>query len=172
MKKKHIVSWSLLLISLLLVGCEDTPTTISPTTISVSNPSFARGIKNNDHFAMTDRFSGSKANGDGKAKVKDGKLNLNIRANDLEANHPYEVHLLVGPPDDPELNLAELTVHVFPVTSGSNGKLRFNIARFDLGLGPGPHLYRLDYVIVHDDEFPPFPTNLVLACLPASLFTI
>ena len=175
MKKTHILSWSLLPISLLLVSCEDTPTTISPTTISVSNPSFARGVKNNDHFDMNDRFSGSGATGDGKAKVKDGKLNLNIRANDLVANHPYEVHVIVGPEGNPDLDLPNLIgVHIFPVTSNKRGGLRFNV-NFDLGLDPGQ--YRLDYLVLHDlaahdHDQDTFPTFLVLACQPASFVTI
>ena len=83
--------------------------------------------------------------------------------------------MIVGPPDVPEGALVlppDADLHVFPVTADKHGKLRFHIARLDLGLGPGPHVYRLDYVVVHDHPTVDFPGNLVLACEPASFFTI
>ncbi len=167
MKTTHILSLSLLPISLLLVSCQDTPTSLSPLDV----PCFARST-NIDAFDMNDDFSGSGAKGSGTAMVKDGQLNLTIHARDLEANHPYEVHVLVGPPDDPELNLADLTAHIVPVSSDKHGKLRFKIVGFDLGLEPGSGSYRLDYVVVHDHPMGPFPDFLVLACDPASFVTI
>ncbi len=168
MKTTHILSLSLLPVSLLLVSCgQDTPTSLSPSDV----PSFARST-NIDAFDMNDRFSGSGAKGNGTAKVTDGQLNLTIHARKLIANHPYEVHLLVGPPNDPDLNLAELTAHIFPVTSDKHGKLRFKIVGFNLGLEPGSGSYRLDYVVVHDHPMGDFPTFLVLACQPASFVTI
>ena len=119
---------------------------------------------------MNDRFSGLGARGNGTAKVTDGQINLTIRAHDLIANHPYEVHLLVGPSGDPDLNLAELTAHVLPVISDKHGKLTLKIVGFDLDLEPGS--YRLDYVVVHDHPTTDFPGNWVLACQPASFVTI
>ena len=180
MKKAHILSWSLLPISLLLVSCgQDTPTTISTS----DDPSFMRtlaagGPTNIDAFDMNDRFSDSGAKGSGTARVKDGQLTLTIHARDLEADHPYEVHVIVGPEGREELvdDLADLIgVHIFSVTSDKNGKFEFKMD-FDLGLDPGQ--YRLDYLVLHDleahahegkDEFPDF---LVLACAPASFVTI
>ena len=118
---------------------------------------------------MVDSFSGSGAKGNGKAKVTAGQLNLTIHARNLIANHPYEVHLLVGPPNDPDLNLAELTAHIFPVNSDKHGKFKFKIVGFNLGLAKGSGSYRLDYVVLHDlavhaHEKNTFPTFLVLAC--------
>ena len=169
MKKTHILSLSLLPI-LLLVSCQDTP-----TTISVSNASFLK-IKNDDRFDMNDRFSGSGATGDGHAKVKRDQMNLTINARDLIANHPYEVHVIVGPEGNPDLDLPNLIgVHIFPVTSDKKGKFKFKIKGFDLDLDPGQ--YRLDYLVLHDlaahnHDKDTFPTFLVLACLPASFFTL
>ena len=170
MKTTHILPLSLLPISLLLVSCgQDTPTSLSPSDV----PSLARST-NIDAFDMNDRlsFPRSGAKGNGTAKVTDGQLNLTIHARDLIANHPYEVHLLVGPPNDPDLNLAELTAHIFPVSSDKHGKLRFKIVGFNLGLEPGSGSYRLDYVVVHDHPMGDFPEFLVLACAPASFVTI
>ena len=173
MKKTHIMSLSLLPISLLLVSCEqDTPTTIS--TISVSNPSFSI-IENKDRFDMNDRFSGSGATGEGRAEVEDFELELRIRANDLEANHPYEVHVIVGPEGNPDLDLANLSaVFIFPVTSDEDGEFRF---RKDIDLVLDPGQYRFDYLVLHDlaahgHDQDTFPTFLVLACQPASFFTL
>ncbi len=170
MKTPRILSLSLLPISLLLVSCgQDTSTPLSPSDV----PSLARST-NIDAFDMTDGFSSprSGAKGNGTAMVTDGQLNLTIHARNLIANHPYEVHLLVGPPNDPDLNLAELTAHIFPVASDKNGKFEFKIVGFDLGLEPGSGSYRLDYVVVHDHPMGPFPDFLVLACDPASFVTI
>ena len=171
MKTRHILSLSLLPISLLLIGCEqDTPTTIS--TSSVSSPSFSGSseVENKDRFDMNDRFSGSGANGSGRAEEEDGELELRLDINDLIADHPYEVHVIVGPEGNPDLDLDNLTaVHVFPVTADEDGELRFNV-EFDLNLDPGQ--YRLDYVVVHDHPTVDFPGNLVLACAPASFVTI
>ena len=178
MKTRHILSLSLLPISLLLVSCQDTPTTISTSAPSFARTSAAGGPTNIDAFDMNDRFSGSGAKGNGFVKVTDGQLNLTIHARDLEADHPYEVHVIVGPEGNPDLDLPNLIgVHIFPgVTSDKNGKFKFKIVGFDLGLDPGQ--YRLDYLVLHDldahahegkDEFPDF---LVLACAPASFVTI
>ncbi len=52
-------------------------------------------------------------------------------------------------------------VHIFPVTSDKNGKFKFRIVGFDLGLDPGQ--YRVDYVV---------NATFVLACEPASCVTI
>ncbi len=168
----------------LVVGCEDVPLapdTDTPTAISallsVSNSSSSE-IENKDRFDMNDRFSGSGATGEGRAEVDDGELELRIRANDLEANHPYEVHVIVGPEGNPDLveDLMDLIgVHIFPVTSDKNGKFTFKIVGFDLDLAPGQ--YRLDYLVLHDlaahdHDQDTFPTFLVLACQPASFFTI
>ena len=180
MKKAHIVSWSLLPISLLLVSCgQDTPTTISTS----DDPSFMRtlaagGPSNIDGFDMNDRFSGSGAKGSGTVRVTDGQMTLTIHARDLEANHPYEVHVIVGPEGNPDLveDLADLIgVHIFPVSSDKNGKFEFKEVGFDLGLDPGQ--YRLDYLVLHDlaahdHDQDTFPTFLVLACAPASFVTI
>ncbi len=131
--------------------------------------------ENKDRFDMNDRFSGSGAKGNGTAKVKDGQINLTIHGRDLIANHPYEVHLIVGPEGNPDLDLDNLTaVHVFPVTSNKLGSFPFKV-RFDLGLAPGQ--YRLDYLVLHDlaahdHDQDTFPTFLVLACAPASFVTI
>ena len=178
MKTRHILSLSLLPISLLLVSCQDTP-----TTISTSAPSFARtvpangGPTNIDSFDMNDRFSGSGAKGNGTAKVTGSELNLTIHARHLEANHPYEVHVIVGPPNA-EFDVAQVTdVFKFPVTSDKNGKFEFKESGIDLLQDPG--LYRLDYVVVHDFaahghdmDTKTFPTSLILACAPASFVTI
>jgi len=163
------------LVLVLVSACGEGTTAVSPTD---SAPAFA---KDTDHFDMVDDFSGSGASGDGNATVQQGHLNLNIRANDLIPDHAYEVHVIVGPPDVMDLVLPPANLHVFSVTADKNGKVRFNIARLDLGIAPGPQaVYRLDYVIVHDlgaahthtaDETNLF-TSLVLACLPASFFTI
>ncbi len=180
MKKAHILSWSLLPISLLLVSCgQDTPTTISTSDDpSLMRTRAAGGPTNIDAFDMNDRFSTSGAKGSGTAKVKDGELNLTIHARDLEADHPYEVHVIVGPEGREELvdDLADLIgVHIFSVTSDKNGKFEFKELDFDLGLDPGQ--YRLDYLVLHDlaahdHDQDTFPTFLVLACAPASFVTI
>ena len=171
MKKTQILSLGLLPISLLLVSCQDTPTTISTSVPSFARMAGAGGPTNIDAFDMNDRFSGSGAKGSGTARVTDGQINLTIHARDLEANHPYEVHLIVGPEGNPMLDLDNLTdVHVFPVSSDRRGRLEFKIVGFDLGLDPGQ--YRLDYVVVHDHPTVDFPGNLVLACAPASFVTI
>ncbi len=157
-------------------GCQDTN-----TTGPLAGPSFHEGgdggdeIENKDRFDMNDRFSGSGATGDGRAEVEDGELELRIRANDLVANHPYEVHVIVGPEGKEELDLANLSaVFIFPVTSDEDGEFRFR-EEFDLGLDPGQ--YRLDYLVLHDlaahdHDQDTFPTFLVLACEPASFFTL
>ncbi len=167
MKTAHILSLSLLPISLLLVSCgQDAPTSISPSDV----PSLARST-NIDAFDMNGRFSGSGANGNGTAKVTDGQINLTIHGRDLEVNHPYEVHLIVGPEGNPDLDVDNLTaVHVFPVTSDKNGKLKFDIKGFDLGLDPGN--YRLDFLVLHPGIGAPEPTDFLLACQPAPLITI
>ena len=179
MKTRHILSLSLLPISLLLVSCQDTPTTISTSAPSFARTSAAGGPTNIDAFDMNDRFSDSGAKGSGTARVKDGQMTLTIHARDLEANHPYEVHVIVGPEGRRELvdDLSDLIgVHIFPVTSDKNGKFKFKEVGFALDLAPGS--YRLDYLVLHDldahahegkDEFPDF---LVLACAPASFVTI
>ncbi len=151
------------LVLVLVSACGEGTTAVSPTD---SAPAFA---KNTDHFDMNDRFSGSGANGDGNATLQQGQLNLNIRANDLIAGHPYEVHVIVGP-EGGSFDPANSDIYVFPVTADKNGKVRFNVAQLDLGLDPG--LYRLDYVVVHDHPTVDFPDNLVLACEPASFFTV
>ena len=178
MKTRHILSLSLLPISLLLVSCQDTPTTISTSAPSFARTSAAGGPTNIDAFDMNDRASGSGAKVSGTARVKDGQMTLTIHARELEANHHYEVHVIVGPEGNPDLveDLADLIdVHIFSVTSDKNGKFEFKMD-FDLGLDPGR--YRLDYLVLHDlaahahegkDEFPDF---LVLACAPASFVTI
>ncbi len=178
--KAHIRSWSLLPISLLLVSCgQDTPTTISVSDDpSLMRTSAAGGPTNIDAFDMNDRFSDSGAKGSGTVRVTDGLMNLTIHARDLEANHPYEVHVIVGPEGNPDLveDLADLIgVHIFPVSSDKNGKFEFKEVGFDLGLDPGQ--YRLDYLVLHDlaahdHDQDTFPTFLVLACAPASFVTI
>jgi len=140
------------------------------------------GPTNIDAFDMNDFFSGSGAKGSGTVRVTDGQMTLTIHARDLEANHPYEVHVIVGPEGNPDLveDLADLIgVHIFPVTSDGRGKFEFKIVGFDLGLESDSGSYRLDYVVVHDlvahdhtDEQENFPTFLVLACAPASFVTI
>ena len=148
------------------LACE--PVLEPEVSVAVSSLAFSE-IENDDRFDMNDRFSGSGANGRGRAEEEDGELELRLDINDLIADHPYEVHVIVGPQNIP-IDLDDLIdVHVFPVTADEDGKLRFEV-EFDLGLDPGE--YRLDYVVVHDDEFPPFPENLVVACEPASFFTI
>ena len=125
---------------------------------------------------MNDRFSGSGAAGNGFVKVTDSQMDLTIHARRLEADHPYEVHVIVGPEGNPDLDLPNLIgVHIFPVTSDKNGKFNFRIRDFDLNLDPGQ--YRLDYLVLHDlaahdHDQDTFPTFLVLACQPASFVTI
>ncbi len=180
MKTTHILSLSLLPLSLLLVSCgQDTPTAISasddPSSMRMAG---AGGPTNIDAYDMNDRFSDSGAKGSGTAMVTDGQINLTIHGRDLIANHPYEVHLIVGPEGNPDLveDLADLIgVHIFPVSSDKNGKFEFKEVGFDLGLDPGQ--YRLDYLVLHDlgahdHDQDTFPTFLVLACAPASFVTI
>jgi len=170
MKKMHILLLGALPILLLFVTCaQDTPSSVSPSAVQ-TDITLAKN-SNIDAFDMNDSFSGSGANGNGTAMVTNGQINLTIHGRDLEVDHPYEVHLIVGPEGNPDLDLDNLTdVHVFPVVSDKNGKLRFKIVGFDLGLDPGQ--YRLDYVLVHDHPTVDFPGNLVLACAPESFVTI
>ena len=180
MKTTHILSLSLLPVSLLLVSCgQDTPTSLSPSDVpSLARMAGAGGPTNIDAFDMNDRFSGSGAKGNGFVKVTDGQLNLTIHARNLEAHHPYEVHVIVGPEGNPDLvdDLSDLIgVHIFPVTSDKNGKFKFKEVGFALDLAPGS--YRLDYLVLHDlaahdHDQDTFPTFLVLACEPASFVTI
>ena len=175
MKKMHILLLGALPILLLFVTCaQDTPTLVNPSAVQ-TDISLAKNT-NINAFDMVDDFSGSGASGNGFDKVIDGQLDLTIHGSGLAANHTYQLHLLVGPPNDPELNLDQLTVHIFSLTSDKNGKIRFKTVGFDLELDPGSGSYRLDYVVVDDPghAHPPasFPTNLLLACDPFSFVTI
>ena len=173
MKTYHILLGALLPISLLLVSCEiGTPTTVDTISV-VANPSFHQAdeeeIENEDSFDMNDRLSGSGASGDGEAKLEDGELELELEIEDLIAGHPYEVHVIVGP-EGGDFDPANSTIHVFPVTADEDGELRFKV-EFDLGLDPG--FYRLDYVVIDPAaDLSNFPDFLLVACLPASFFTI
>jgi len=171
MKKMHILLLGLLPILLLFVTCaQDTPTSVSPsagqTDITLAKNS------NIDAFDMVDAFYGSGASGNGFVKVRNGQMDLTLHGRDLIANHPYEVHVLVGPPNVPGLTIPPADLFIFPVTADKNGKLSFKIVGWNLGIAPGPNSYRLDYVVVHDHPTTLFPTNLVLACRPASFVTI
>ena len=171
MKKMHILLLGLLPILLLFVTCaQDTPTSVSPSAVQ-TDITLAKN-SNIDAFDMVDAFSGSGASGNGFVKVRNGQMNLTLHGRDLIANHPYEVHVLVGPPNVPGLTIPPADLFIFPVTADKNGKLTFKIVGFDLGLEPGSGLYRLDYVVVHDHPVGDFPDFLVLACQPASFFTL
>ena len=174
MKKMHILLLGALPILLLLVTCaQDTPTSVSPSAVQ-TDITLAKN-SNIDAFDMVDAFSGSGASGNGFVKVRNGQMNLTLHVRDLLANHPYEVHVIVGPEGKRELDLENLSaVFIFPVTSDEDGELRFR-EEFDLGLDPGQ--YRLDYLVLHDlaahdHDQDTFPTFLVLACEPASFFTL
>ena len=177
MKKMHILLLGLLPILLLFVTCaQDTPTSVSPSAVQ-TDITLAKN-SNIDAFDMNDRLSGSGGSGSGTVKVIDGQMDLTIHAGFLEANHAYEVHVIVGPEGREELvdDLDNLIgVHIFPVTSDKNGKFNFKKLGFNLGLASGQ--YRLDYLVLHDLEAhdhdqDTFPTFLVLACFPASFVTI
>jgi len=178
MKKMHILLLGALPILLLFVTCaQDTPSSVSPSAVQ-TDITLAKN-SNIDAFDMNDRFSGSGASGSGTVKVINGQMTLTIHGRNLTANHAYEVHAVVNVPTGtcapfPAFN--PLTPHIFPVTSDKNGKLTFKIVGFNLGLTPGSGPYRLDYVVVDDPGHAhppaPFPTNLLLACAPASCVTI
>ncbi len=176
MKNIHIL---LLPILLLLVSCgQDTPTSVSPSEDELTEPTLSKN-PNIDAFDMNDRFSLSGASGNGFVKVRNGQMDLTLHSRNLTANHTYEIHVIVNMPTGtcapfPPLN--PLTIHKFSVTSDKNGKHTFKIVGFNLGLAPGSGPYRLDYVVIDDPGHAhppaPFPTNLLLACAPASCVTI
>ncbi len=178
MKKMHILLLGLLPILLLFVTCaQDTPSSVSPSAVQ-TDITLAKN-SNIDAFDMNDRFSGSGASGSGTVKVINGQMTLTIHGRNLTANHAYEVHAVVNVPTGtcaPFPDFDPLTAHIFPVSSDKNGKLTFKIVGFNLGLAPGSGPYRLDYVVVDDPGHAhppaPFPTNLLLACAPASCVTI
>ena len=160
MKKMQILLLGLLPILLLFVTCaQDTPTSVSPSAVQ-TDITLAKN-SNIDAFDMNDRFSGSGASGSGTVKVINGQMDLTIHARDLVTNTPYEVHVAVGGQNVACSTFAPDDVHIFPVTSDKNGKFKFRIVGFDLGLDPGE--YRIDYVV---------DANFVLACAPASCVTI
>ncbi len=176
MKTIHIL---LLPILLLLVSCgQDTPTSVSPLDDELIETSLSKN-SNIDVYDMNDRFSGSGAEGNGFAKVQNGKIDLRIRASSLEADHDYEVHLVVNVSTgtcDPFPVFDVLAAHIFPVTSDQNGRFNFKVKGFDLGLAPGSGPYRLDYVVVDVAAHAHTPCVgfdcLLLACQPASCVTI
>ena len=172
MKKMHILLLGALPILLLLVTCaQDTPTSVSPSAVQ-TDITLAKN-SNIDAFDMNDRFFPTGAKGNGFVKVEDGVIDLTIHAGFLETDHAYEVHLVVNVPTGtcaPFPPLDPLTVHKFDVTSDKNGKFKFKMEGFDLGLASGSGPYRLDYIVVHKD----FPDHdgFILACQPASCVNI
>jgi len=179
MLTNKVYSWTILMfliVTLSFLGCEkESPTgTENLTEADASNEITALAIHPNipafdltERFAMdmNDRFSGSGASGDARLKMKHGEMNLRTRGRGLETNHSFEVHVTVG--FEGETGFNPETIHVFPVTSNSRGKLRLTIEDFDLGLDPGS--YRLDFLVVHDHT-PPDPPSKFYIGLPASTF--
>ena len=178
MKKMHILLLGALPILLLFVTCaQDTPTLVNPSAVQ-TDITLAKN-SNIDAFDMNDRFGAppSGAKGNGTVKVINGQMDLTIHARGLETGHDYEVHVAVGAPNGGLVTCETFEpafVHVFQVTIDKNGKFTFKIVGLNLGLASGE--YRIDYVVVDDPGHfhppAPFPTNLLLACQPASCVTI
>ena len=125
------------------------------------------GGKNNSSFDMNDRLATEKgASGRGISKVDDGKLGFHLVAKGLDANTDYEVHVVVGEGD----TFGGVDFFIFPTSSDKNGKLKFDIKGFDLGLDPGN--YRLDFLVLHPGVANPQQTDFLLACQPAPRITI
>ena len=125
------------------------------------------GGQNNSSFDMNDRFATEKgASGHAISKVDDGELGLHLVAKGLVADADYEVHVTVGEGDE----FGGVDFFIFPTTSDKNGKLKFDIKGFDLGLDAGN--YRLDFLVLHPGVIDPEPTDFLLACQPAPRITI
>ena len=122
-------------------------------------------------FDMNDRIdtTGTGASGDGKVNVKkDGSMDLEIKAKDLQSDTNYEVVVVIGPDGDLSFNPA--TVLRFPVTTDKKGKLKkFKIKKFNLELAPGT--YRFDFLVMPPGA-DPLVGPYILACDPETIATI
>ena len=128
---------------------------------------------NNDSSDMNDRFATDPADqgasGRAISKVNDGELGLHLVAKGLPADTDLEVHVVVGSgPDFGGDGFFEF--HVFETTSDGNGKLKFDINGFDLGL-PEAGVYRLDFVVLRAGIIGPTFDDFMLACQPAPIIT-
>ena len=128
---------------------------------------------NNDLSDMNDKFATDPADqgasGLAVSKVKDGNLDLHLVAKGLPTDTDLDVHVVVGSgPDFGGDGFFEFTV--FPITSDKNGRIKFDLKGFNLGL-PEAGIYRLDFVVVRSDVASPTFDDFLLACQPAPIIS-
>ena len=126
-----------------------------------------------EEFDMNDRFATENgASGSGETEVDDGSVELEVEAEGLLPNHPYELRVTVGPQGAP-FQPGFFVVVFGPVTSDDDGEIEFDE---DLDLDPGS--YRVDLFVTHDHPTvaPALPDignrDPLLACAPAPMVTI
>ncbi len=157
-------SRGLLLLSFAVLASLVLSIAVAPTVLAGNN---------NDSSDMNDRFATDPADqgGSGRAvsKVRDGNLDLHLVAKGLPTDTDLEVHVVVGSgPDFGGDGFFEFTV--FPITSDENGKIKFDIGGFDLGL-PAAGIYRLDFVVLRAGLASPTFDDFLLACQPAPIIS-
>ena len=138
-------------------------------------------------FVMHDRFAfetPTGASGSGEVEVDDGSVEIQVEAEGLLPNHPYELKVTIqvvtnGPPGAPSgFGFNPDNIHTFPATSDDDGEIEFEE---DLVLAPGK--WRLDFFVTHTDHpvagvgsFPGLTAALgrdpLLSCAPAAIVTI
>ncbi len=129
---------------------------------------------NNDSSDMNDRFATAPADqgasGRANSKVNDGELSLHLVAKGLPADTDLEVHVVVGAGTVFGGGGGFFDFDVFETKSDENGRLKFDIKGFDLGL-PDPGVYRLDFVVLRAGIGSPTFDDFLLACEPAPIIT-
>ncbi|MCH7617151.1 MAG: hypothetical protein IIB18_04720 [Chloroflexi bacterium] len=126
------------------------------------------GGRNNSSMDMNDRFATEMgASGRAVSKVDDGELSLHLVAKGLPTNTALEVHVVVGSGTEFGGD-GFFEFDIFPTTSDKNGKIKFDIRGFDLGL-PEAGIYRLDFVVLRAGIATPTFDDFLLACEPAPI---
>ncbi len=128
------------------------------------------GGQNNSSNDMNDRFATEQgASGRAVSKVDDGQLSLHLVGKGLPTDTDLEVHVVVGSGTEFGGD-GFFEFDIFPITSDKNGKIKFDIKGFDLGL-PEAGIYRLDFVVLRAGNPAPAFDDFLLACEPAPIIT-
>ena len=159
-----LLTFGLASVSLVVSGCQDTPTTV-PLDLDPAFHVVGAGHGSLSSFDMRDDFAveTTGASGSGKTRVEHSSVLVSVKAKSLLPNTDYELNVTI--------DFASFVT--FTATSDKKGKIKF---RGDLELDPGT--YRLDFFVTHDHPtgtgvaFGLFDRDLLLRCVPFTEVTI